>query len=82
MSGYTASARIVRSAPRLARGGSTDAWRPGVPEPPIQATAQLVDTIRGEPVDPVAPDESRLTAIRERWAQLTFYLFDRNSWRT
>lgn len=80
MSGYVASARIVRSAPRLARGGATDAWRP--PDPPSLAPAasQVIETIRGEPVEP--GDDGRLAAIRERWSQLTFFLFDPNSWRT
>lgn len=82
MSGYVASARIVRSAPRLARADSTDAWRHGEPDPSTHPTTQLIDTIHGEPVGPVASDESRLAAIRERWSQLTFYLFDANAWRS
>ena len=46
------------------------------------AAPQLIDTIRGEPVGPAASHESRLAAIRERWSQLTFYLFDANAWRS
>ena len=82
MSGYVASARIVRSTPRLARPGSTDVWRHGGSEPSSPGASQLVDTVSGEPIGPAASDESRLAAIRERWSQLTFFLFDANAWRS
>lgn len=82
MSGYVASARIIRSTPRLARGGSTDAWRQSDGEAPALAAPQLIDTSRDEPAGSVATDEGRVAAIRERWAQLTFYLFDANAWRS
>ena len=79
MSGYVASARIVRSAPRLARSGD-DLWR-GAKPTSLAPSAQVLDTILGEPVEPDVSDDGRLAAIRDRWAQLTFYLFDANSWR-
>ena len=82
MSGYVASARIVRSTPRLARAGSIDAWRHGEADPSSPAASQLVETIGGEPAGPAPSDESRLAAIRERWSQLTFFLFDANAWRS
>lgn len=82
VNGYVASARIVPSVPRLARGGSPDAWRQTEPAPVTPAATQVIDTFGGEPVGPMATDESRLAAIRERWSQLTFFLFDPNSWRS
>lgn len=79
MSGYVASARIVRAAPRLVRAGA-DPWDGRQPTP-LAPSAQVLDTILGEPVEPDVSDDGRLAAIRDRWAQLTFYLFDANSWR-
>lgn len=80
MSGYVASARIVSAAPRLARGE-----RPAIgadePTKPAVITAIVLEA--------VPPDDSRqspiierVLAARERWSQLTFFLFDPNSWRT
>ena len=79
MSGYLASARIVRAAPRLARAGAA---RDGFAE---RSAAPAVETLIVE-ADPVVAAGSsalvdRVAAIRERWAQLTFYLLDPNSWR-
>ena len=79
MSGYVASARIVRVAPRLARAGTV---RRGVAEP---RPAPPIETLIVE-ADPAVAAGSitivdRVAAIRERWSQLTFYLFDPNSWR-
>ena len=81
MSGYVASARIVRVAPRLARA---DAVRDGAAE--IRSTpAAAIETLIVEADPAVAAGSSalvdRVAAIRERWSQLTFYLFDPNSWR-
>jgi len=79
MSGYVASARIVGAAPRLAR-----AERPV--EPAIrQSPAPAIETLIVE-ADPAVGDGwsaliDRVQAARERWAQLTFFLFDANSWR-
>ncbi|MBA2721187.1 MAG: hypothetical protein H0U52_18385 [Chloroflexi bacterium] len=79
MSGYVASARIVRAAPRLARGHHTidsaeDRLRPaGSPASVIEASPA-----RPTPTSRIA---DRWTAVRERWSQLTFFLFDPNSWR-
>lgn len=80
MSGYVASARIASAPPRLARGDrrsiDTDQG------PHIASSPALV--IEASPGD-VAPNGAfveRLRAARERWSQLTFFLFDPNSWRT
>lgn len=82
MSGYGASARIVPSAPRLAGGSPTDAWRQTEHGATPSAAIQLIDTIGSEPVGPMETDDGRIAAIRERWSQLTFFLFDPNSWRS
>jgi hypothetical protein len=79
MSGYVASARIVRVAPRLVRANlalerSIDG-----------ALALPVEDLIVEAHPPVASAwgrvEERVAAAGERWSQLTFYLFDPNSWR-
>jgi hypothetical protein len=78
MSGYVASGRIVRAAPRLAR--------------PAHGVDRVDDAFVTERdleliVEPnVASDggailADRRAAFRERWAQLTFFLLDANSWR-
>lgn len=41
-------------------------------------SAVTVDLV-GAP--PNRPGAERLAALRERWAQATFFLFDANSWR-
>ena len=79
MSGYVASARIVRAAPRIARPGAV---RDGFAE---RAAAPAIETIILES-DPSVDAGSgglaeRVGAVRERWSQLTFFLFDPNSWR-
>jgi hypothetical protein len=78
MSGYVASARIVRAAPRLARarramdrGGWVPAGEP--------AEIQIVDGAAAGEAGPTFVE--RYDAFRERWGQLTFFLFDANSWR-
>jgi hypothetical protein len=79
MSGYVASARIVRVAPRLARAGAA---RDGFAE---RSAAVPVETLIVESDPAVAAGSitlvDRVAAIRELWSQLTFYLFDPNSWR-
>jgi hypothetical protein len=79
MSGYVASARIVRAAPRLVRAN-------GAVERSIQAADALpVEDLIVEAGPPVPGAWGRVgdwvAAAGERWSQLTFYLFDPNSWR-
>ena len=79
MSGYVASARIVHAAPRLVRPN-------GAHERSIQAADALpVEDLIVEAGPPLAGAwghvAERVAAAGERWSQLTFYLFDPNSWR-
>ena len=74
MSAYAATARIERVSPRIAIGqpryGAAKAW--------VVETEFTVDVAALDDDDPLV---DRLTAIRERWSQLTFYLFNAESWR-
>jgi hypothetical protein len=79
MSGYVASARIVRAAPRLARPGGQFETFDRAPQPESPELV-IVDADRRVDHDPTLAE--RLNAFRERWSQLTFYLFDANSWRS
>ncbi len=78
MSSYAASERIARVAPRLvigrAENGDIDASAPlpaGADDPFLDLAASAVD-------DPLL---ELLTAARERWSQLTFYVFHAEVWR-
>jgi len=83
MSGYVASARIVHAAPRLVRADGP------VERPSSVALPGLAETLIVESDPPAAGATSRIedrvaervAAVRERWSQLTFFLFDPNSWR-
>jgi hypothetical protein len=82
VSGYVASARIVRASPRLARAtatGDPGDWRPAMADQPWIVDAGAVDA-RGPSLAMTLAE--RRDALRERWAQLTFFLFDSESWRT
>jgi hypothetical protein len=71
---YAASARIDRANPRLDRGAarlSADA--------PQRATADESTEPLLVEMTPARPE--RWQAFRERWSQLTFFLFDPESWR-
>ena len=74
MVGYTVSSRIQAVAPR-ARWGRTPAaaaW----PDATIDVTTtELI----GRPLDEVLAE--RVAALRETFAQTTFFLLDPNSWR-
>lgn len=84
MSGYVASARIVRAAPRLARAGrdqrdvAAGPWPAGAAAAIVDAEATGRDAGAG---GRAARLGARWAAFRERWAQLTFYLTSPNSWR-
>jgi hypothetical protein len=73
MSAYAATARIERVTPRLAIGRPHDdgggSW--------IVDLEVRVDVAAVDDADPLA---DRLTAISERWSQLTFYLFNAEGW--
>jgi hypothetical protein len=80
MSGYVASARIVRGTPRIARQAEWVAVRW---IEPVRAAAPDVLILEADEAPATAASSvvERLHAIRERWSQLTFFLFDPNSWR-
>jgi hypothetical protein len=75
MRAYTATARIERVAPRLLIGqpnhGAVGAW----------VVESDVSDVEVAAVDDADPFVDRLTAISERWSQLTFFLFNAEGWR-
>ncbi|MGK2851629.1 MAG: hypothetical protein ACSLFN_12050 [Candidatus Limnocylindrales bacterium] len=75
MAGYAASSRIGSVAPR-ARIDRPGAARFSLTDQPVAVV--LIDLV-GKP--PASPSSERMAALRERWAQATFFLFDANSWR-
>ncbi len=75
MAGYTVSSRIQAVAPR-ARWGRTPAAAAPWPDARIDVTTtELI----GRPLDEVLAE--RVAALRETFAQTTFFLLDPNSWR-
>jgi hypothetical protein len=77
MAGYAVNTRIERVTPRLARrvGEAETAGRRGARDADRLAPIDLA----GRPIDVILAE--RWDAIRERWAQATFFLFDPDSWR-
>ena len=80
MSGYVASARIVGVEPRLARPGRLADDAAWIPAAAGTATSDIEERALSTSGRSVLAD--RLGAIRERWSQLTFFLFDPDSWRS
>ena len=75
MAAYVVSARIDRGRPHIA----SPAWTPAQPvELSAAAEPSLIDTSPPGQRDM----ELRWEAVRERWSQLTFFLFDPQSWRS
>jgi hypothetical protein len=74
MDAYRVSARIDRVAPRRRQPLRELALAPD-PDPEL-APVDLV----GRPLEDVIGE--RWSAVRERWSQTTFFLFDAESWRT
>jgi hypothetical protein len=74
MSAYAATARIERVTPRFVIGkpreGEVRAW--------VVESDHAVDVAAVQDDDPLV---DRLTAVGERWSQLTFYLFNAEGWR-
>ena len=80
MSGYAAAARIRRVSPRFIAADPADLrWETLEPSPGSRAV--IVTSPDDVIPPPPAPLGERLDAARERWAQLTFYLTNPNSWR-
>jgi hypothetical protein len=75
MRAYAATARIERVAPHLVIGQPRDdvvgTWA-------AQSDFSNVDVAAIDDADPFV---DRLTAISERWSQLTFFLFNAEGWR-
>jgi hypothetical protein len=80
MSGYVASARIVRAAPRLARPGRVIELA-GLAPPGEPAEILIVDGDDASSLGAGLTLTERSAAFRERWSQLTFFLLDPESWR-
>ena len=80
MSGYIASARIVRGTPRLARPSDRVSVR-WTERSPAAMPDTLIIEADAAPVIAGGSLIQRVHAIGERWSQLTFFLFDPNSWR-
>jgi hypothetical protein len=75
MRAYAATARIERIAPHLLIGqpnrGAVGAWV-------VESESMDVEVAAVDDADPFV---DRLTAISERWSQLTFFLFNPEGWR-
>ena len=75
MRAYAATARIERIAPHLVigqpRGDVVETWA----MPPEISNVDVAPVHDGDPLI------DRLTAISERWSQLTFFLFNAAGWR-
>lgn len=81
MVSYVARARLRGHVPRFAGGGSGAALIAGIdPESidPWVAEADEVELV-GRPIDEMIGEW--LASIGEAWSQLTFFLFDPESWR-
>lgn len=86
MAGYVASARLQGGVPRFVGGGAAAAWfadGQGMAggEPAAENAGQVADHVDlvGRPMDDVIADW--LASVGESWSQLTFFLFDPESWR-
>ena len=83
MAGYVASARLQGGVPRFIGGGDvTGRVNMGRAAPDTRdeapLTADHVELV-GRPMDEALADW--LASIGESWSQLTFFLFDPDSWR-
>ncbi len=81
MAGYATQARLDGATPRLALIGahpSTAGSRIDVQASEPAVTADRVELV-GRPIDERIGE--RLASIGESWSQLTFFLFDPESWR-
>jgi hypothetical protein len=80
MSGYVATARIRGVTPRLANAGR-DPWASfAAAADGLQAPVELVAGAGDRLQVPPPTLAERWDAARERWAQLTFYLFSSEFW--
>jgi len=77
MTGYVATGRISQARPRLVGSGSARA-RVDVSARPFVDHDSVTDG-RSRPIDERLTE--RWARARAEWSQLTFFLFDPNSWR-
>ena len=84
MAGYAASARLHGGVPHFVGGGIAVA--PSAYSEPLSAASTddprvVADHVElvGRPLDATVAEW--LASIGESWSQLTFYLFDPESWR-
>jgi hypothetical protein len=80
MSGFAASGRIERVTPRLARAGADD-WPPRPIASPDRERFVMDDVIELVEVRNSESFHERVATLRDRWSELTFFLFDPHSWR-
>jgi hypothetical protein len=81
VSGYAATARIRGATPRLAEPG-LDPCLPVEPGSAILADLPRLEARDGDTLPSPPPTlAERWVSIRERWSQLTFYVFDSEYWR-
>lgn len=83
MAGYAASARLQGAAPQFAFAGQ-HAYDPAsqvATDAPSATDGAVIDQLDlvGRPVDEIVADW--LASVGESWSQLTFFLFDPDSWR-
>jgi hypothetical protein len=85
VAGYVASARLQGGVPRFVGGGPAVAWssggRSGARADATEEPALAADPVElvGRPIDEAIGDW--LASVGESWSQLTFFLFDPDSWR-
>ena len=85
MAGYVASARLQGGVPRFVGGGVAASWSvdggyaTGLAGTEDLALAADHVELVGRPLDEVIADW--LASVGESWSQLTFFLFDPDSWR-
>ena len=83
-SGYAVAARIGRVKPRVAGHAAAHDSRDQLTLLAAAEVALVNDRVPDATDDSPALDEvlgDRWSAFRDRWSQLTFYLFDAESWR-
>ena len=80
-----ASARLQGGVPRFVGGGTAAAWsveeRPAANASGVDDSNLAADPVElvGRPLDEALGDW--LASVGESWSQLTFFLFDPDSWR-
>ena len=73
MEGFAVNGRVPRTSPRIVRSS----------EPPRGewTSRHRVDVVELVDVGDPHPWTDRWAAIRDRWSEMTFYLFDPQGWR-